>query len=77
MTIKFETGKTYTVRSIGDSECIYRFKILKRTEKSVWIEEHGEKTVRRTVTVRDGVEAIKPYGTYSMSPTLMADKVAV
>ncbi|NOU05178.1 MAG: hypothetical protein HOO99_03240 [Hyphomicrobiaceae bacterium] len=69
----FQVGETYACRSICDYDCIYRFGILKRTAKSVWINVHGN-TVRRAVRIFDGVEAIDPHGRYSMSPVLTADK---
>lgn len=72
--LKFETGKTYWTRSICDHECIYRFEILKRTEKTVWIKYHNKTKARRVYTGFDGNEAIDPHGRYSMSPTLSAGK---
>lgn len=70
--MQFQVGKTYSTRSICDSECVYSFQILKRTEKCVWINRNGKPT-RRTVRVdRDGVESIDPHGRYSMSPVLRA-----
>lgn len=72
---RFETGKTYWTRSICDHDCIYRFTISKRTEKTVWIKYHGKTTARRVRTDYDGNEAIDPHGRYSMSPVLSAAKV--
>lgn len=71
----FEVGKTYWTRSICDSDCIFRFTILKRTEKTVWIKYHDKTKARRVYTNYDGNEAIDPHGRYSMSPVLSADKV--
>ena len=46
---KFEVGKTYATRSLGDYDCIHAFKILARTEKTIttttW--STGDKPVRR------------------------------
>jgi hypothetical protein len=75
MTTQFQVGETYYCRSLCDYDCIFQFKIEKRTEKSVWISYHG-KTVRRAVRVAMGVESIDPHGRYSMSPVLTADKIA-
>lgn len=69
--IKFAVGKTYTCRSIGDSDCIYSFTIVRRSEKTVTINYH-DKEVRRTIRVVDGSEQIDPHGRYSMSPVLRA-----
>jgi hypothetical protein len=69
---KFIVGREYRTRSICDSNCIFRFKVLARTEKTVTIETGRNKSVRRKITVRDGVEQIYPHGQYSMAPVLRA-----
>lgn len=51
----------------------YSAEIVSRTEKTVKIKVHGQ-TKRRGLTVVDGVEQFKPFGTYSMSPTMRANK---
>ena len=71
MTEQFRVGVSYATRSIGDHDCVYKFKILSRTPKTVEVEVHG-KIVRRGVKVRDDIEYFKPFGTYSMSPTIRA-----
>lgn len=78
---KFEVGETYATRSIGDHECIYSFKIIRRTAKSVWIPstkamgpDKGGLTERRGLSSYNGVESFSPFGTYSFSPTITADK---
>lgn len=70
--MKFETGKTYQTRSIGDSDCIIRATIARRTAKTVTTAEG--KTFR--TTEYNGVEQFKPWGSYSMAPILSADKAA-
>lgn len=75
MTQAFEVGKTYYDRSICDHECIFRFTIQARTAKSVTIEVYG-KTVRRGLSIYEGVEQFKPFGTYSMCAIVRADKVS-
>ena len=72
MTKTFEAGKTYSTRSICDHDCIFRFTILARTAKSVTIEVHG-KTVRRGLSIWQGVEQFKPFGSYSMCAVIGAD----
>lgn len=69
---QFEVGKSYATRSIGDHDCIFRFKILARTAKTVTVEVHG-KTVKRGLTVYENVEQFKPFGTYSMCAIIGAD----
>jgi hypothetical protein len=67
----FKVGRTYSVRSICDYNCIFRFEVLKRSEKTITIKHH-DREVRRTVRVVDGVECCDPHGRYSMSPVLRA-----
>lgn len=69
----FEVGATYFCRSICDSDCIFSFEIIKRTDKTVWIKS-ASRTKARRVRVWDGVECIDPHGRYSMSPILSADR---
>jgi hypothetical protein len=69
--IKFEAGKTYATRSIGDHNCIISVTIEKRTEKTVTATIRGEKKNFR-VGEYDGAEFIKPWGSYSMAPTIKA-----
>jgi hypothetical protein len=73
--MKFQVGRTYATRSIGDYDCIFSFTILGRTAKTVTTEVHG-KTVKRGLTVYDGVEQFKPFGSYSMCAIIRADKAA-
>lgn len=74
---KFVVGEVYACRSLCDYDCIYRFEIKKRTDRTVWIEYHGEITKRRIFTDYNGHEAIHPHGRYSMAPTLSANDAAV
>lgn len=71
---KFEVGKTYEARSICDYDCIFKFEILRRTEKSVWVRVHGD-IERRAIKVQEGVEQFSPFGNYSMSPVVRAAKL--
>ncbi len=69
----FVVGETYTTRSACDYDCIYSFKIIARTEKTLTIEEHG-KTYKRGVRAYDGSERCSPHGRFSMSPVISADR---
>jgi len=73
MTEQFQVGNTYATRSICDYDSIFSFEILGRTAKSVTVKVHG-KVVRRGVSVYDGVEQFRPFGTYSMCAVISADK---
>lgn len=66
---KFEPGKTYATRSICDHECIIRVTIASRTDKTVTT------ATGKRFTPKDynGVEFIRPWGTYSMAPIIGAD----
>lgn len=44
---KFEVGRTYATRSVCNSECIFKITIIKRTEKTVTIDEGNLKTDSR------------------------------
>ena len=72
MTIQFEAGKTYYTRSVCDHDHIIRVKIVGRTAKTVKTDKG--KTLR--VYVYEGVERVKPWGSYSMAPIVGADRVA-
>lgn len=71
MTKQFEVGKTYSVRSYCDHNCIYSFKVTARTEKTVKIDYHGG-TINRKIRVFGDIEQIHPLGSYSMAPVLYA-----
>jgi hypothetical protein len=72
MNAQFEAGKTYTTRSIGDADCIISVTIDKRTAKTVTAKVQGQMQNFR-IFVRDGIECIRPWGNYSMCPTLQAN----
>ena len=72
-TSRFAVGATYFTRSIGDYNCIYRFEILRRTASSVWINVDGE-VKRRKISTYGGSEIFQPFGSYSMAPTISADR---
>jgi hypothetical protein len=73
--MKFETGKTYYTRSAVDYDTIIAITIIKRTAKTI-----TTKTMGRVVNLRvkefDGVETVRPWGSYSMCPTIGADRIA-
>jgi hypothetical protein len=75
MATQFQVGNTYQTRSICDHDCIFSFTILSRTAKSVRVTVHG-KVVRRGLSIWNGVEQFKPFGTYSMCAIISADKEA-
>jgi hypothetical protein len=70
--MKFETGKTYGTPSGSDLGTILKITILKRTAKTI-----TTKTMGRVVNLRvkefDGVETVRPWGSYSMCPIVSAE----
>ena len=76
--IKFETGKTYSTRSICDHSWVITAHIVRRTVKTVWLStddrtDHLARGKCLRVKEYKGVEQIKPFGRYSMSPMIGAD----
>lgn len=67
----FQTGKTYFTRSVADADTIVRVKVAKRTDKTI-VTDLGD---RLRVSVWDGVEQVKPWGSYSMAPIVSADRL--
>ena len=68
----FETGKTYTGRSVCDHDCIIRVTVARRTAKTI-VTDAG-KSLR--IGTYDGAEFVKPWGSYSMAPIVTAERVA-
>lgn len=66
----FEIGKTYQTRSPGDAECVIRITVARRSAKTVTTTD-GK---RFGITTWSGVETIRPWGKYSMAPTMGADR---
>lgn len=71
--IKFESGKTYQTRSIGDLDCLISETIAKRTAKTVTT------TTGKNFRVGEynGSEFFRPWGSYSMAPFIRAAECAV
>ena len=66
--MKFQTGKTYSTRSICDHNCIFSITVVSRTAKT--IKTTDGKTLR--IKKWEGVEQVKPIGSYSMAPIIRA-----
>lgn len=75
--LKFEVGKTYFTRSICDHNCIFKATIVKRTAKTVIIDEGDGKLKRCKIHTDLGEdEAIFPHGVYSMCPIIHSKNIA-
>lgn len=72
----FEVGTVYTMGYVGDSQLKPQFICTKRTAKTVTFEEFkGTETLTRRIKEYNKVEFIRE-GSYSMAPSIYADKVA-
>jgi len=71
---KFEAGKRYNLTFIGDSELHVCYEVTKRTDKTVTITD-GTETKTCRPYIYEGVEKVKPMGSYSMAPILSADRI--
>lgn len=72
---KFEIGKTYTMTSICNSDCVWSYKVTERTAQTITITDGKEvkkcRISKKYSTYRDA-ETILPLGNYSMAPMLSA-----
>ena len=72
---KFEVGKTYSMRSLGDHECVWTYTVTARTAQTITISD-GKETKRcrvsKSISEYYGREFIYPLGQYSMAPSLEA-----
>jgi hypothetical protein len=66
---QFEVGKSYATRSIVNSDHWVRITVAKRTAKFLTTTE-GK---RLGISIYNGVEQVKPWGSYSMCPIVGAD----
>ncbi len=75
-TVKFEEGNIYQMRFIGDSELKPQFICVKRTAKTITFSKIGsnKENMNRRVKVYNNVEYVLE-GSYSMAPSIKADKI--
>lgn len=72
----FVVGKTYFTTSVCDHNCVYTYKVVRRTSKTVTLlDEYGNVTRRKINSHKDGLETVYPEGVYSMCPVLSSDKL--
>ena len=73
---QFEVGKTYSMRSIGDYDCIWTYKVTARTAQMITlVDDLGKVTkcrINKQATEYFKHECVKPLGSYSMAPILRA-----
>jgi len=76
---KFEVGRVYQMRAIGDHNCVWQYTVTARTASTVKLFDGKQTISRRIVRAASAwrnAETVYPLGQYSMAPTLSADKVA-
>jgi hypothetical protein len=74
--LKFEPNKKYTGRFICDSECIFEFEVISRSDKRIEIlDSCSGKPKKIGVTLdHEGNEMAYPFGKYSMAPCIRASR---
>jgi hypothetical protein len=71
---KFTVGNTYTTRSACDYNCVFTFKVISRTDKSIVITgDLIDSPTRKKIRVYGDEESFMPYGAYSMAPVVSAN----
>ena len=74
---QFKVGKSYSMRSACDYNCVWTYKVIKRTACTITLKgERGEqKTCRISKKLSEycKVECVLPLGSYSMNPILRAE----
>ena len=74
-TIKFEAGNIYEMRFICDSDLRVNYICLSRTAKKITFGKVGSKEIiSRMAKVFENIEYVKE-GSYSMAPSIKADKI--
>ena len=82
---QFEVGKAYMMRSPGDQDCVWYYLVVSRTSNTVTLAQVSKDKKRKglnkvcrinsRLTGFYGAEACRPLGSYSLCPTLTAEKV--
>ena len=78
---QFEVGKQYSMRSIGDHNCIWSYTVIARTAATITIVLNGVSNstqkcrINKQVSEWCGAETVYPLGRYSMAPSLTADGI--
>ena len=72
---KFEVGKTYSMTSICDHNCIWTYTVTARTAQTITITD-GKKSQKCRINKKSSeyrnAETVYPLGQYSMCPSLEA-----
>lgn len=72
---RFEIGSIYSMKSICDSNCVWRYIVTARTAQTVTLSD-GKETVKCRISKKASeylnAETVYPLGQYSMAPSLTA-----
>lgn len=72
---RFEIGRRYWMSSPCDHNCIWRYEIIKRTAKTVVLQDEYGEVKRCRISEWRGNETVLPLGSYSMAPVLSSESV--
>jgi len=70
--LKFETGKTYSTRSLGGSNMVVTATIVKRTAKTVVADVKNRGQIRFRLSYFNNREQFHPWGNFSTAPIIDA-----
>ncbi len=70
---EFVPGHTYSFGWACDANMTSYIEVVRRTDKTLWFKYQGE-VVRRKIYNYNGIEQVRPTGTYSMNPVCSANK---
>jgi hypothetical protein len=77
---KFEVGKTYSMRSICNHDCVWSYTVVSRTAQTVTLSD-GKDTIKCRINAKISewcnAETVFPLGRYSMAPSLRADPILI
>lgn len=71
---RFVVGQSYAARSAGDYDCVWTFTVESRTAHFVTLRQDSGESMRVGVREWRGVETALPFGRYSMSPSISAER---
>lgn len=73
----FEVGKSYSMRSVCNHDCVWTYKVINRTACTVTLKStRGEQLtcrINKKLTAWSNTETVLPLGSYSMAPMLRAE----
>ena len=73
----FIPATKYYYSFVCDSSSYVEIEVISRTAKTVTIKDDNGEVSRKKIFVWNGVECIKPCGTYSMNPICTAEKIVI